>query len=53
VHRQEATRTAKNLIDISPIYVISPVCFHLNHLGNGNDDILSEEHFEHVPYSAN
>ncbi len=31
---------------VSPIYVIPPICFHLNRVKNGNDDILSEEHFK-------
>jgi hypothetical protein len=26
--------------------MLSPICFHLNREGNGNDDISSEEHFE-------
>jgi hypothetical protein len=36
----------RNLVDVSPMNVISPICFHLNRVGNGNDDITSEEHFE-------
>jgi hypothetical protein len=36
----------RNLVDISPINVISPICFHLNGMGNINDDISSQEHFE-------
>ncbi len=36
----------RSLVGVSPINVISPICFHLNHVGNGNDDISSEEHFE-------
>jgi hypothetical protein len=35
-----------NLLDVSSIYVISPICFYLNRLGNGNNDISSEEHFK-------
>jgi hypothetical protein len=31
---------------ISPINVVSPICFHLYRIENGNDDISSEEHFE-------
>ncbi len=27
------------------VNVSSPICFHLNHVGNGNADISSEEHF--------
>ncbi len=27
---------------------LSPICFHLNRIGNGNDDIASEEHFENL-----
>jgi hypothetical protein len=37
------TRTKRNSVEISSINVRSPICFHLNRLGNGNDDIL---HFE-------
>ena len=36
----------RNLVDVSPTNVISPICFHLNRMGNGNDDISSEKHFE-------
>ncbi len=35
-----------NSVDVSPISVISPIFFHLNRMGNGNDNISSEEHFE-------
>jgi len=45
VNQLEAIRTAKKLVDVSPIYVISPICFHPNCVGNGNDDISPEEHF--------
>jgi hypothetical protein len=31
---------------MSPIIVSSPICFHLNRIGNINDDISSEEQFE-------
>jgi hypothetical protein len=41
--RQGARR---NLSDVSPIIVSSPMCFHLNRVGNGDDDISSDEHFE-------
>jgi hypothetical protein len=34
------------------IYVISPLCFHLNRVGNGNDDISPEENFEHSKTSS-
>jgi hypothetical protein len=36
----------RNLGDVAPVYVTSPICFHLNRVGNGNDDISSEEHFQ-------
>jgi hypothetical protein len=36
----------RNLVDISLINVISPICLHLYRVGNGNNDISSEEHFE-------
>jgi hypothetical protein len=36
----------RNLVDVSPTNVISTICFHLNHVGNGNDDISSEEPFK-------
>jgi hypothetical protein len=42
----ETTRAKINSVEISPINDRSPICFHLNRLGNGNDDISSEEHFE-------
>ncbi len=32
---------------ISPINVSSPICFYLNCVANGNNDISSEKHFEH------
>jgi hypothetical protein len=35
----------RNSVDIYLINVISPICFHLNRVGNGNDDISSEENF--------
>jgi hypothetical protein len=38
--------TAKKSVDISPENASSSLCFHLNRVGNGNDDISSEEHFE-------
>jgi hypothetical protein len=31
---------------MSPINVIPTICFHLNRVGNGNDDILPEKHFK-------
>ncbi len=37
----------RNAVDVSPIIVIFPICFPLNRLELGNDDISSEEHFEH------
>ncbi len=36
----------RNLVDVSRINVISPVCFHQNRMGNCNNKISSEEHFE-------
>jgi hypothetical protein len=30
------------------VNVSSPLCFHLNRVGNGNDDITSENHFENL-----
>jgi hypothetical protein len=30
----------RNLVNISPINVISPICFHLYGVGNKNDEIL-------------
>jgi hypothetical protein len=36
----------RNLVDESPRNIISPICFHLNRVGNVNDDTSSEEHFE-------
>ncbi len=41
-----ATLIGSGSATLSPVYLISPICFHLNRVGNGNDDILSEEHFE-------
>jgi hypothetical protein len=38
--------TQRNLVDVSPSNVISPICFHLNREGHGNDDISSAEHFK-------
>ncbi len=38
--------TQINLVDASPIIVIYPICFYLNRMGNADDDISSEEHFE-------
>jgi hypothetical protein len=43
----------RNSEDISPVIFISPICFHLNRVGNGNDDILSEEHFENTKTMTN
>ena len=28
------------------IYVIYSICIHLNYVGNGNDNLSSEKHFE-------
>ncbi len=39
-------RSQRNYVDIFPIKFISPICFHLYCVGNDNDDIPSEEHFE-------
>ncbi len=37
----------RNSVDKSPIISVnSPIRFHLNRVGNGNDDISSEKHFE-------
>jgi hypothetical protein len=36
----------RNVVDISPINVISPICSQRNQLGNDNDDISSKEYFE-------
>ncbi len=36
----------RNLVDISLINVISPICVPLNRVGNGIDDISSYEHLE-------
>ncbi len=36
----------RNSGDISSINVSSSICFHLNCLGNGNDNISSKVHFE-------
>jgi len=36
----------RNLVDISPINVISLISFKLNRVVNGNCVISSEEHFE-------
>ncbi len=33
-------------VDISPINVISPICFHQTSVENGNDDNSSEEHLK-------
>ncbi len=35
-----------NAIDMSPVNVIPPICFQRNRMGNGNDDISSEEHLK-------
>jgi hypothetical protein len=37
---------AKKKTSMGPINVSSPICFHLNRVGNGNDDISTEEHSE-------
>jgi hypothetical protein len=39
--RMDATK----FVDISPINIISPICFRLYRLGNGNADISSAKHF--------
>ncbi len=36
----------RNLVDVSPINLISSICFHLNRVGNGNDDISSDDYFD-------
>jgi hypothetical protein len=36
----------RNSVVISPINVSSPICFHLNRMGNDNDNISPEEYFE-------
>jgi hypothetical protein len=36
----------RNLVDVSPRNIISPICFHLNRVGNGNDNTSSEANFE-------
>jgi hypothetical protein len=36
----------RNFVDISPINVISPICFHLSRIGNINDNVSSQERFE-------
>jgi len=38
----------RNSLDISPINVCSPICFHLNRVENGNADISVEEHLENL-----
>ncbi len=38
----------RNSEDVSPINDLSPICFHLNCVGNGNDDIPSDDHFENL-----
>jgi hypothetical protein len=44
---KEATRTAKIFRYVfNKCTVSSPICFHLNRMGSGNDGISSEEHFE-------
>ncbi len=42
----------RNLEDVSPIIVSSPIFFHLNRVGNGNDNISSKEHFENSQTST-
>jgi hypothetical protein len=41
-------RASRKLVDtgISPINIISPICFHIKCVGNSNDNISSEVHFE-------
>ncbi len=41
----------RNLVDICPINVSPPICFHLNRVGNGKDDISSKEHFRNSKIS--
>jgi hypothetical protein len=36
----------------TPINIISPRMFHLNRVGNGNDDISSEQHFSNSKKSG-
>jgi hypothetical protein len=40
------TRAAEKCSRYISNYSISPICFHLYCMGNGNDDISSEEPFE-------
>jgi hypothetical protein len=52
--QQETTRGQQgNLVEISPINVISHIGFHRYRVGNGKviHDILSEEHFDHLKIS--
>ncbi len=44
MNQSEATRTAINVIFL--------ICFYLNPVGNGNDDISSEAHFENSKTST-
>jgi hypothetical protein len=46
LNQQEIMRAQRTFLDITPKTVISPICFHLYRLGNGNDNISSEEHIE-------
>ncbi len=45
-HQEMTRRQQRNLVDISPINVISLIGFHRYIVGNGIYDISSEEHFE-------
>jgi hypothetical protein len=38
----------RNIVDISPINEISPICFHFS---RGSDDFPSKEHFENPKLS--
>ncbi len=51
MNKSEASRPQRNSVDFSPIYVISPICFNIYRVGNSNDDISSEEHFENLKNS--
>jgi hypothetical protein len=51
VNQLETTRAARNFVDISPINVISLICFYTFTVGNGNADISTDEHFENEKIS--
>jgi hypothetical protein len=46
VELSKQQRNSEDTVYISPINVDSPIDFHLKRVGNDNDDISSEEHFE-------